>query len=335
MNERIQHSRSPDPFFHNSEDFSSSLLDCPQACRWSRPGGFCGARIDSQCLRISEGGIVRVGLATSPQIWFGTLSQLGSVLHMSRNAVAVLGEINSFPPLTNWYNPVLPSDSSGFFMPNLSQYAALRAIREPSPVGAVYGLEACDASGSAFERVILTGSARHDLFEQFVTDHQSPPEESGCWHSPNHAFGAQRNHAVTNRSEALRSRLKNGATYINSLPVSAVPKLLNGAVKEKLALRTTHYHRAANRAVIWTPEEPLMTRMEAGIEFVCGGRVGLHLHLSAIGTAWLWQGLCVCCGKQRWTVELADHNGAIALALNAGSEDLELEWRNLLASCWR
>jgi hypothetical protein len=334
MNDESQKPNSPGPLFHESDVFSP--FRCQKLCPGSVNGGFCGARIDPSCLRIGPDGVVRVGISASPQEWFGAIHQCGAVLHLARNAVTVLGEVGSFPVLTNWNNPVLPSDQAGLYAPNLAEYASLWAFRETSPVGPLYGLEAYDAVGRAFERVVLTASAHREHFERFVIDHQSPPEEAGCWYSPNHSFGAQRSRMVENRRELLRSLRARGATYVSLLPQSVIPNLLTAVIKENFQIRTTSYSRALIRGAVWAPDGPcVFTHQEEGTPFLFGNNMGLHINYAALGEIWLWQGICMCCGKHRWTVEVSDLSGAVALALNAGSDEIEAQWRDLLTVCFQ
>lgn len=128
---------------------------CPQANR----GGFCGAHIHPKCLRIDREGRVRVSLAASPQAWFESLSQFGEVIHQTRNPVGIVGWSGKLPTLAHWEESPLPIDATGGYRPNLAEYASVWAIRENSPVGALYGLEVCDATGTGFERILLPASA--------------------------------------------------------------------------------------------------------------------------------------------------------------------------------
>lgn len=188
MNDEIL---SSDPFFWSRTDFSSQIpKNFCKACPQSRIGGFCGVRIQPECLRIDLNGVVRVRLFTSARTWFDTLAQFEEVLHLTRNPVAVLGKLGQMPPLEDWRNPVLPRDHAGQFTPNLAEYAGLWAVGEASPKGVLHGLEARNNSGAVFERFLLPFGARRELFERFVTSYQSPPEEAGNWFPPNHVWSA-------------------------------------------------------------------------------------------------------------------------------------------------
>jgi hypothetical protein len=327
---------SPDPFFRldSTKSLCQPISSCQSYCRGAAPGGFCGARIHPDCLRISDDGLVSVGLSAPARTWFTTMVQLGDVLELTRNPVAVMGQLGAMPELTDWHSSVLPRDRAGSFAPNLAEYAALRAVRESSPMGVIYGLEAQDVSGYAFQRIILTSSARHDLFERFVTDHQSSSEESIPWFAPNHNASFQRSRSIATRMQFLRSLLASGSKDACQLPINIVPQLLAAAAKVRLPIRTIHYSRALIRAAAWTPDSFDRTPgQESGVEFFHGDGVGLHINFPAIAGAWLWQGRCVCCDKQHWTVEAADVAEAVALAFTAGCEALELDWRELLKGC--
>lgn len=324
---------SPDPFFQLDAlraDHQSSA-GCEQKCPFAERGCFCGARIHAECLHIGADNSVRVSLAAAPEEWFAVLHELGEVLHLTRNNVAVLGQLGPLPPLCDWRNPVLPRDCTGRFAPNLAEYASLRATREISPVGTAYGLEARDATGHAFQKIVLTAPARREVFESFVTAHQSPVSEAGNWFSPNHAASRERCRVIAQRIPYLRARLARGATHIRQLPVGAIPRLLTAAARARIPIRTTHFNRALNVAAVWTPDPPdAATKANDGVEFIHGGGVGLHVFLPAASGVWLWQGQCQCCDKQYWTVEIADERDQVSLAITVGDETLEEDWRLIL-----
>ena len=74
---------SPDPFFQTQWNGNAQHVeDCSAACPWSRVSGFCGARIQPECLRIGADGTVRVGLSAPAKVWFALLPQLGEVHHV-------------------------------------------------------------------------------------------------------------------------------------------------------------------------------------------------------------------------------------------------------------
>lgn len=331
MNDELM---SPDPFFRPDVDFvSQSSADYCRMCPQSVQGGFCGVRIQPDCLRIDANGVVRVSLSSTARAWFETLAGLGEVLHLTRNAVAVLGRLGQMPVLQDWRNAAFPCDRLGLFTPNLAEYASLWAVREVSSVGVLHGLEMGDVSGSVFERVLLSERAHRELFEQFVTIHQSPPEEAGTWFPANHAWSARRRASLAGRIPWLRSRLAKGVKNVRHLPIGFVPKLLAAVATANFPIRTTHYHRALIRTVIWTPQAHEKPERDKSLsEFFHGDDVGLHLNLRAIASVWLWSGKCACCAKKRWTVEVADAHDHIGLALMAGHEAMESDWRELLDS---
>lgn len=322
---------SPEPFFHADKDFNhETLTGFCQGCPQTRPGAFCGARIQPDCLRIDTNGIVRVSLATTAQTWFNTLSQLGEVLHLTRNPVAVLGKLGPVPALEDWRNYVLPRDKAGQFAPNLAEYAGLWAMRDVSPMGVLHGLEARDVSGAAFERVVLPVGTRHELFEQFVTEYQSPPEAASHWFPLNHAWSTQRRAKLAGRIPWLRSRWIAGDPNVRRLTIRLVSKLLAAAAGEKLAIRTAFYHPALTRTLIWKPET---SEGQASAEFFHGTGVALHLNRSAMAGVWLWTGQCACCAEQCWSIEVTDHRDQIGLAFMASDETGESAWRALIDSC--
>ena len=327
---------SPDPFFRLGAELGCQASDdCSTACSWSGRSGFCGARIDPECLRIDENGVVRVALSVPANDWFDALNKLGETLQLTRNAVAVLGQLGVTPRMADWRNPVLPRDNQGLFTPNLGEYASLCAVRELSPFGLTHGFESCDISGASFQRIILRASSRRDLFEQFVTDHQSPPEEASRWFSPNHASSLERCASITGRIPWLRHRFAKGARDVRPLPVSFVAQMFTTLEQARLPIWTTLYSRALINKAIWTVEahDSVPDSMDSDLPFFYGNGVGLHLNRLAIASVWLWMGQCACCDEERWAVELADAGGCACLTIAAGSGRRESDWRNLLTSC--
>jgi hypothetical protein len=323
---------SPDSFFHSA--IESAAAPASDGCQSCPRGGFCGARIHPDCLRIDPGGTVRVSLAAAATAWFETLARLGETLHLTRNRVAVLGRLEQFPALTDWRNPLMPRDDSDLFTPNLAEYAGLWAVREMTPLGVRHGLEARDVSGAVFERVLLPDGAAREVFEAFVTDHQSPPEATSPWFPPNHAWSAQRRNNLSGRIPWLRDRLAAGAVNVRQLPTEFVAKLLAAAAQENFPVRTTHYHPALIRAAIWTPQIGEETERNGNLpDFFQGDSVGLQLNHSAAGSAWLWTGTCSCCDEQHLTVELADANDQIGLSVIAAHKTLKAGWCDLLNLC--
>ena len=305
----------------------------PAARLVNESGLFCGAKIHPDCLHIGADGSVRVSLSLPAEIWFRTICQLGEVLHLTRNPVAVLGMIAPLPELTDWSNPVLPRDAAGVLTPNLGQYASLWAVRESSPVGPAYGLEARDVSGQVFQKVVLTAPARRELFEQFVLRYQSPLAEAGNWASPNHIASRQRCGVMTQRMTYLRSRLQAGALQVRILPAAGLFRLLTAVAHTRLPIRTTHYNYALNQAAVWIPDDPEFSPGgNNAITFFHGDSVGLHLMSAAVAGAWLWQGRCHCCDKEHWTIEIGDYNDQVGLTITVGDDRLEKEWRDLVVA---
>ncbi len=295
-------------------------------------GLFCGVKIHPDCLHIGADGAVRVSLSVPAENWFRTLCQLGEVLHLTRNPVAVLGTIGALPELADWANPVLPRDAGSLLTPNLGQYASLWAVRETSPAGPAYGLEAHDVSGRVFQKIILTAPARRELFEQFVIRYQSPPAETVYWSSPNHRASRQRCQAISQRLAYLRFREREGAAPIRAWSGAGLSRLLGAAAVAQVPVRTTHYNHALNCAAVWLPEPSEAADRESdGVTFFHGASVGLHV-LTAAPEMWLWQGRCQCCAKEHWTIEIGGPDDQIGLALTVGDERLEPEWRDLVAA---
>ncbi|HVY72208.1 MAG TPA: hypothetical protein VHH73_19905 [Verrucomicrobiae bacterium] len=321
---------SSDPFFRLDEDIERQRADTwrPLKDHESRDE----ERIQPHCLRIDPGGVVRVGLSTTPRAWFERLSLFGEVLHLTRNPIAVLGKLGPVPKLNNWLNPVTPSDLHNTYTPNLAEYATLWAVREASLAGVLHGLEARNVSGTIFERVLLPAGVNRDFFEQFVLAHQSTPEEGRPWYSPNHAWAKRQRDRLASRIPWLRARWEAGFTHVRLLPPEFPVRLLEAAGRSGFQLRLAHYSPALVRAVHWTPrlrEEPATGCME----FFHGDDVGFHLSTKGVASAWLWTGQCACCGEDRWSVELADRSDQLGVAMMAGSGGQEPEWRRLIGEC--
>lgn len=322
----------PDPFFR--PDLSllyHSLAKFQRTCPWSGAGGFCGARIHPECLRIGKNSSVRVGLCVPAAEWFATLSQLGELMQMSRNEVAVMGQLGTLPELLDWRNPVLPRDKTSTFMPNLTEHASLWALRAQSSAGVVYGFEVRNVSDQAFQRLFLTSTAGKDLFERFVTEHQSPPQEVQPWFAPNHRAGIQRRDCIVQRIPYLRSLLTKGTTLVRQLPVGVLPCLLMATGRSGFPISTVHYSNGLIRTSIWTPTA--VAGEDAQPVFMHGQGAGLQINLSSVSGIWLWEGRCVCCDRQHWTIVVGDAADAVGLTLTAGYVELEKDWRNLIRHC--
>jgi hypothetical protein len=267
-------------------------------------------------------------------VWFDAISRFGEVLRLTRNPVAVMGKLAQIPMLDDWRNPVLPRDGCGGCAPNLAEYASLWAVREFTPLGVLHGLEARDVSGMVFERVLLPVDARRDLFQQFVAEHQSPPEETGHWFPANLIQSARRRASLAGRIPWLRSRWDSGDRNVRRLPVRFVAKLFAAAARMKLPLRTIGYHPAQMRTLRWTPQTCAESaRADGALDFFEGDGAGLHLNRRAIASVWLWTGQCSCCTQAQWSVELADSRDQIGLAIMAGDRTVESDWRDLINLC--
>ena len=305
---------------------------CSPSCPGARPGGFCGVRIEPECLRIDRQGKVRVGLSASPGQWFGFLAGLGETLHFKRNPVAVLGRRGRFPLLDDWSHPELPAARRELCSANLAEHGRLWATLEITDAGPRHGLEVEDLARSVFQRVWLTQASRWDLFEEFVTQHQSPPEQAEIWLSPNHARSARRRATLLARVRTLRAQQAAGSPEVRRLPGGALARLLEEAGRAGLPIRTMVYSPAMVQGAVWIPAAQAAP---AGLEpdaaaFFSDGETRLWLSSADLSTAWLWCGPCACCGEVRWSVEVADRSDGMSLALRAGTEAHESAWRDVV-----
>jgi len=322
-------------FFQPEVDLFDPLPVSPcEACPQTHRGGFCGARIHPDCLRIDREGTVRVSLSASPEAWFETITQLGEVLHVTRNPVGVLHRMGNAPVIRCFQNAPLLSDTTGDFLPSLAEFASLWAVRENTPTGALYGLEVRDATRKAFDRIILPEGADHAILSRFVVDYQSPPEEAGGWFSPNHLASANRRRQLAKRIPRLRLQWGTGDRAIRRLPVRFVSKLLTAATLLQVEIRTTVYQPALIRSETWTPQSgPVGPCAESALEFINGDRTSLYLDQRGIASVWLWKGRCSCCSERRWRIEVGDSSDSIGLSIMPGDNTPELEWQNLLKTC--
>jgi len=323
----------PDPFFKTQAGTTSRNLDdecqhCPQL--WS--GGFCGARIQADCLHIGSDDTVRVGISASPTEWFEAVHSLGELLHLTRNPVAVLGKVGAAPTLADRRSPVRPRACDGMYSPNLAEYASLWAVRQMTVFGVVYGLETRDVSGAVFERFLLPPHTFPELYREFVLTHQSPCEQAGQWFAANHAASARWRVGLSTRVPWLRERWKAGDQRVRRLRSRAVLQLLGAAAQEGLPLRTTLYQPAQTRAVLWTPskEDNMSGKARRPEQFFHDNEVGLHLDLRGVNGVWLWAGRCDCCSAERWSIELAHYPDYIGLTLKAGNPSAEEAWHELI-----
>ena len=325
---------SSDPLFPTDSLRDSGIQGvCPKACPGSRPGGFCGLRIAPECLRIDAHGTVRVGLSATPEAWFEFLTALGTALTFTRNPVAVLGSLGASPRMDNWNDPVLPLAGGALMSPNLGEYARLWAFRVRTSAGPALGLEIEDVAGVPFQRVYLTGGAGRERFEEFVVQHQTPPGEAGIWFSPNQASSARRRSLLAARIPWLLQRRSHRGSPVRSLTRHHLAKLLEAIVRGRFPVRTMIYTSALIEGAVWIPGSEGQRGRSLGADrwLLRSERTVMQLDPIGIGSAWLWSGPCSCCGEVRWSIEIGDRSDGLALAVLAGHERLESEWRDLVS----
>jgi len=120
-----------------------------------------------------------------------------------------------------------------------------------------------------------------------------------------------------------------GDVDVSPIPLDWLPDIFSLASAVKVSLRTTLYSHAAVHRVIWTPQsiESVSENLKSQSVFASSDCTALHVHDAAVATAWLWTGKCVCCGTQRWTIEVGDMQNHLALALSVEDAARESEWR--------
>jgi hypothetical protein len=273
-----------------------------------------------------------VGLAATPDVWFKFLAELGQLFSLTRNPVATLGVLGNCPNIDNWSDPVLPLASTALAATNLAEYARLWAFRAQNHAGASHGLEIEDATGTRFQRLYLTGATNHERFEEFVLQHQTPPEQAGVWHSPNHASSARRRSVLASRVPWLRERHALHCPYVRPLPEDVVIQILGAATQASFPVRTMLYAPAIILGMVWTPEAVAASHRhgERSTRTFASDRTMLRVDPAGVGSAWLWTGPCSCCGETRWSIEVGDHTDGIGVAVLSGEQRLELEWRELV-----
>jgi hypothetical protein len=198
----------------------------------------------------------------------------------------------------------------------------------------VYGLESCGLTGEVFQRVLLPVGRCNKTFQQLVASSQSPPEKNGNWFSPNHAWGTQRRTKIAARIPWLNAQLRRNSSAVLKLPAQFLTRLFTAAARNQFPVRTMQYHPAFVRTAVWTPKLcELAKQADGGVEFFHDDGVGLHLLPSQIGGVWIWKGQCTCCGERHWSVEVADSQGQLGLAIVTSDEGNEHRWRELLYPC--
>lgn len=304
------------------------------------PAGLSGfsSLIDPACVIRESEGCVRLSLSASAHTWFRFLAQLTDAIHLTRTPAAVLGIHGAPPDLAGAENPVLPRSERGCFCPNLAEHASLWAVREVYPGGPLYFLEVRDARGWAAQRIVIPPGRARVLFQEFVCAHQSPVHQHRPWFPPNHAASARRVASVGSRIPWLRRRSRQGVPEVRPLDLNRVIELLASAVQSRQPLRTRVYNRSLIVSSRWTPEvglpaQPAMDAASPAVSRFFGEGVALEMHHHPAATAWLWMGICSCCGEEKWAVEIGDADEALALSLTAADDLQEADWRTFLESC--
>ena len=105
-------------------------------------------------------------------------------------------------------------------------------------------------------------------------------------------------------------------------------ELLVHAGNSRERLRTIVYNPAVISGAVWIPEPcgPGALSNQSGAQNVTrffGEGVALELYRDCLATSWLWTGQCLCCGEEKWAVEVGGSGDEIALSLNAPDEASE------------
>lgn len=279
----------------------------------------------------------RTVLSATTAQWFGVLANLHPAVHLGCTPVAQLGIQGPLAPVRLEHHPVLPQSDCGRLQPNLAEHATLSAVQEAHPAGILHALEVRDARGRKAHRIVVPAGAGLPAWQEFTRAHAVPPTAPTPWFPANHSASARRVGALSGRVRFLRQRLDERSPEVRRLTFPHLVSLLQQAIASELAIRTTLYNRAVILGSTWIPEfqAPDLTPSDdpgLRISRFFGSDTGLQLHHDPLVLLVLWTGVCSCCGKEKWAIEVGTPEGELALALTAPDESQEEAWRGFLTA---
>jgi len=302
----------PDPFSPPRADFSDAAAGGP-----AQPGSR------------------QVPLSVAPSGWFRLLEELDPAIHLARNPVAMLGLQGPLSPVGTGASVVLPQSECGRYLPNLAEHASLWAVQETHAEGILSLLEVRDAREQVGHRIVIPTGTTLGAYLEFVEAHGAPQAGSRPWFPPNHAASSRRVGSLTGRMRALRRRLAAGSPEVRRLDLNDVIGVLQQAIASEFMIRTGVYNRSLFLSSVWTPEfqAPDLQAADASrprVSRFFGDDTGLELHHDPGAIAVLWTGVCSCCGREKWAVEMGTAGDELALAISAVDDSHESEWRTFL-----
>jgi len=279
----------------------------------------------------------RTALSATAARWFGLLAELDPAVHLGCTPVAQLGIQGPLSPVRFVRHPILPQSDCGRLQPNLAEHAGLSAVQEVHPAGMLHALEVRDARGRQAHRIVVPAGTGLPVWQEFTRTHGVPEGTSAPWFPANHSASARRVGALAGRIRFLRQRLDEQSPEVRRLTPGNLVSLLQQAIASELAIRTTLYNRAVILNSIWIPEfqAPDLTpsaAAETRVSRFFGADTGLQLHHDPATLLVLWTGVCSCCGKEKWAIEIGTPEGELALALTAPDEAQEAGWRRFLTN---
>lgn len=296
----------------------------------------CADWIREDCVTADETGVVQVSLSVPRTIWFEFVRMINGGFQVTCSAAGVMGICGTISVRAEEKGGPLLTSDCGLFSPNLTEFGSLRALREMHPDGPRYLLEVRDVLGRPAQRILIPSSSLDSYFD-FVATFQAPTHLRETWFSPNHADGAQRRQMISQRIPWLRRVYEADMRAVVSLTIGDIASVLRQAIEQSVCLRTTVYNRAVIQGAIWTPEMttkiPLAGDESTEVTRFFGDGTGFELIHGQDLSAWLWTGMCACCGKQKWALELGDADEQLCLAIRAVNEGQELEWRRFVRNC--
>ncbi|MCW5557077.1 MAG: hypothetical protein KIT22_04470 [Verrucomicrobiae bacterium] len=277
----------------------------------------------------------QVPLSVAPAAWFRLLEELAPAIHLARTSVAMLGMQGPLSPVRSGSSPVLPQSECGRYLPNLAEHASLWAVQEEHAEGLLSLLEVRDARGQVGHRIVVPAGTTLGAYLGFVDAYGAPAAGSRPWFPPNHAASSRRVGSLTGRMRALRQRLAGKSPEVRWLPLNRVIGLLQQAIASEFTIRTAVYNRSLFLSSVWMPEfqAPDLQATDPSLPRVSrffGDDTGLELYHDPGAVAVLWTGVCSCCGREKWAIEMGTADDELALSIAAVDDSQESEWRAFL-----
>lgn len=278
----------------------------------------------------------RISLNPSPTQWFDFLRELSSCVHLGCTSAAQMGVRGPLQVVRLDSNPVLPQSECGRFQPNLAEHSSIVSIEEASEAGKSHAFEVRDVRGRICHRILAPTEGDLPAWNRFARTQRSlNPDTPVSWYPANHSSSLRRVGALSARRNFLYQRLRERSPDARLLSHYHLTALLLGASRARIPFRTLLYNRALILSSVWTPSTllagdliPEPSRQQ--VTRVFGDDTGLQLNHDPEALAFLWTGVCSCCGLEKWAIEVCTSEGELALAITAPTSSHEIQWRNLI-----